>query len=183
MYEMPVMITLNKIKAHSPCGDYAVLARHVKNKYGKGFTNDTEFPMIDGLEVRDSKYEHSKFSNLLWMMECLPEKDMLWRGYALWCGRSVEHLTTDIRVKQCLDTVESFIKGIASKGDLNAARDAAWAAARDAGDAAWAAAKDARDAAGAAAWDARSAARSAAGAAAWAAAWAAQLKKLIEILS
>ena len=86
------------------------------------------------------------------------------RLFAVFCARQVEHLLTDQRSKDAIDTAEKFAKGEATYEELAAA----WAAA-DA--AAWAAA---RAAAWAAAWAAaRAAAWAAAEAAARVAAWAA----------
>ena len=123
------------------------------------------------------------------------------REFACWCvrntplenGKTTWSLLTDQRSKDAVIVAEKYAKGEATKEELDAARDAAWAAARAAaGAAAWAAARAAAgaaawDAAGAAAWAAtRAAAWAAAGAAAWDAArdaaWAAQTRHLFEIL-
>ncbi len=106
------------------------------------------------------------------------------RLFAVFCARQVEHLLTDQRSKDAIDTAEKFAKGEATYEELAAAEAAAWAAARAAArvaawaadrDAAWAAARVAAwDAARVAAWAAdRDAARAAARVAAWDAAWAA----------
>ena len=80
----------------------------------------------------------------------------------------------DSRPRNAIEVARRFAHGEDTREELAAARDAAWAAARDsARDAAWAAAGAARDAAWAAAGAARAAAGAAAGADAWAAAWAA----------
>ena len=124
------------------------------------------------------------------------------RLFACWCvrntpladGRTVWDLLTDDRSKNAVKTAEDFANEKVTKEELDAAWDAAWAAARDA---AWAAAWDAakaaaRAAARDAAWDAAkaaawAAARDAAWAAAWdaarAAAWDAQIKELLRILN
>ena len=140
----------------------------------------------------------------------IPAEDKLWvvcresliddktlRLFAVWCCRQVQHLTTDPRSVAAVDCAEKFAHGEATKDELAAARDAAWAAVWDAaGDAAeaaawaaaWAAARTAawdaagdaaRTAARTAAWDA---ARAAAEAAAWDAAWDAQVAQLIKML-
>jgi hypothetical protein len=111
--------------------------------------------------------------------------EKLMRLFAVWCARQVQHLMKDPRSLNALDVVERFANGQASKAELDAAKDAARAAAWDAAkDAARAAAEvAARDAAEVAAWDAaRDAARDAAWDAARAAAWDAQVKKLIEMV-
>jgi len=92
------------------------------------------------------------------------------RLFAVFCARQVEHLLTDQRSKDAIDTAEKFAKGEATYEELAAAEDAAWAAARVAAwDAAWAAAEAA---ARVAAWGSdRDAAWAAARVAAWDAAW------------
>jgi hypothetical protein len=99
------------------------------------------------------------------------------RLFAVFCARQVEHLLTDQRSKDAIDTAEKFAKGEATYEELAAAEDAAWAAARVAAwDAAWAAAWAAAEAAArVAAWgSAASAARVAAWGSAASAARAAQ---------
>ena len=100
-----------------------------------------------------------------WLWHLLPaEGPGSRRAYALWCAEQVAHLSGDARVGDCLAVVRRRVNdpGSVSNADLDAARDAARAAAWDA---AW-------DAARAAAWDAaRDAARAAARAAARDAAW------------
>jgi hypothetical protein len=99
---------------------------------------------------------------------CRAMDDRARRHFACDCAESVLHLAPDPRSTEAVRVARLFADGKATDEELAAARDAAWAAARDAArDAAWAAA---RDAAWAAAWDA---ARDAAWAAAWDAAWAA----------
>ena len=96
------------------------------------------------------------------------------RKFACFCVRQVWHLLSDEHSKNAVIVAERHADGIATDGELAAARDAAWDAARDeARDAAWYAAWYAASAAArAAAWDAaRDAAWDAARYAAWAAAW------------
>ena len=175
----PIKITLNKIKAHSPCesGWKKLLAAQGKTK-----ADDVPFPMSNILDSNG-------LDDCLWAIRCLPEHNNLWRKYAVWCARQVEHLMKDERSLNALDVAWRHSEGMATDEELSAARDAARDAARYA---AWAAAWDAawdaaRYAAWAAAWDAASAA---ARAAAWDAAryaaryaaWENQSKKLREIL-
>jgi hypothetical protein len=53
----------------------------------------------------------------------------VWRLYAVWCARRVQHLMTDPRSIAALDTAERYAEGKATRNELNAARNAAWAAA------------------------------------------------------
>jgi hypothetical protein len=145
-----IMITLRKIKAHTPCepGWLKILAAtHI---HGGDF--DKEWPLSAALD-------HNGLDDTLWALRCLPEHNNLWRMFAVACARRVQHLMTDGRSIAALDVAWRHAHGEATDDELDAARDAAW-------DAAWAAARDARAAARAAARDAR--------AAAWDAAWAAR---------
>ena len=104
----------------------------------------------------------------LWCCRAEPDLAPIWRRYAVWCARQVQHLMTDQRSLDTLDVAERHARGAATDEELAAAwdaADAAWAAAaRDAADAAMAAARAAvapaaaRDAARAAARDAQVAA-------------------------
>jgi hypothetical protein len=81
------------------------------------------------------------------------------RFFAFWCAEQVlpiyeEKYPDDNRPRRAIETARRYAEGLATEGELAAARTAAWAAA-------WAAASDA-------AWDAaRAAARTAASDAAW----------------
>ena len=208
-----ITISLNEIRAHSPCEDgwKKVLA----SKGGTSADMGAQFPMTDILES-------NALDDALWCLRCRPEHSGLWRKLAVWCARQVESQMTDERSRNALAVAWRHSEGLATDAELDAAWDAAWDAAEAAWDAAGAARGAARDAAGAAwdaawgaawdaawaargaAWDAAGAARGAAWAArgaAWAAAgaargaawgaawaargaaWAAQKTKLIEILT
>ena len=170
-----ICTTLNKIREHSPCSDgWQKLLRHLNKTQA-----DDEQLLIAVI------FESNGLDDALWSLRTLPEHNNLWRQYAVWCARQVQHLMTDPRSLAALDVAERHALGQATDDELAAAwaaaRDAARAAARDAARAAaWAAA---RDAAWAAAWAAaRDAARDAAWDAAWAAARDAQSQKLLSIV-
>jgi len=166
--------TLNRIRAHSPCGidprkkpleGYQKLKAFLGPDYG----DDTPIPYV-------VIAESNGIDDALWCCRAEPQFDKEWRLYAVWCARQVERLMTDQRSRDALDAAENFANGEARREELAAARaaagDATWAAA---GAATWAAT---RAAAGAATWAATwgaagAAARAAARDAAWAAAWAA----------
>jgi len=168
-----ITITLNKIKEHNPCVDgWKIL---LKSKPGLDYNEP--FPLSD---ILDSNGLH----DALWVLRCLPQYGNIWRKYAVWCARQVQHLMTDQRSIDALDVAWRHSICEATDGELDAAAGAAWDAWAVAGAVAGAAAgatagAAARDAAGDAAWDA-------AGDAAWAAAWdaarAAQSQKLRQIL-
>ena len=173
-----ITISLAEIRAESPCADgwRTVLA-------AKGPDMDALFPLTDIIETND-------FDDALWAMRCRPEHNNLWRKYAVWCARQVEHLMTDDRSVAALDVAWRHSDGLATDEELAAAWATAWDAAWDAaGDAASGTARSAaRATAWDAAWDAAWGASSAAGGATgWPpgrdAASAAQKQKLIEILN
>ena len=188
-----ITITLQKSRDASPCPDG--WKKVLESKGGSAADIGAEFPLSDVLESND-------LNDTLWCLRCLPEHDRLWRKYAVWCARQVQHLMTDQRSIDALDVAWRHSDGLATDAEL----DAAWAAARDAARhaaavaaraAAWAAAAvAARDAAMDAAWAAAAAAgwvaaRAAKWDAARAAGWdaamdaarAAQKTKLLQILT
>ena len=164
-----ITVSLTEIRTQSPCIDgwRKVLAA----KGGKDADMDAQFPLADIIETND-------LDDALWALRCRPEYNNLWRKYAVWCARQVEHLMTNDRSKNALDVAWRHSEGSATDEELVTAWDAAASAAWSAAGAA------AMAAAWAAAWNAAaSAAWAAAGAAARAAAWDAQKQKLIEILT
>jgi len=180
----PITITLNRIRAHSPCADgwRKILAAKC------GQPHDTPFPLADALDSNG-------LDDTLWALRCLPEHNNLWRKYAVWCARQAQHLMTDERSLRALDVAWAHSDGLATDAELDAAARAAaaaaWAAeaAEAAKATAWAA-RAAAEAARAAGWAAAEAAARAAaeaaraaGWAAWATARAAQTTKLREILN
>jgi len=167
-----VCTTLNKIRAQKPCADgWEKLLKAL----GKKTTDDEPLAL---LAVLDS----NGLDDCLWALRSVPEYDNLWRKYAVWCARRVEHLMMDDdRSKSTLDVAWAHSEGKATDEELCAAAAAAWASWVDAGAAdagaaaAWASRVDAgaADAGAAAAWAAwvDAGAADAGAAAAWAA-WA-----------
>ena len=159
-----ITLSLNEIREQSPCKQgWEKLLKSKKNTH-----RNEQFPLSD---IIDS----NGLNDTLWCLRVRPEHSNLWRKYAVWCARQVEHLMTDERSKDALNIAWRHSEGEATDEELAAAEDAAEDAARAAWDAAaWAA----WDAAARAAWDAAWAA----GDAARAAARAEQENKLREIL-
>ena len=157
-----ITTTLNRIRAHKPCGmdprekpleGFCKLRAALGPDYG----DDTPIPFariakINGLD------------DAIWCCRVEPQHAKVWRLYAVWCARQVEHLMTDQRPRDALDVAERHADGLATDAELNTAWAAAGGAVRNAGVAMWDAAEAA---AGDAAW-------AAAEAAVWAAAWAAR---------
>ena len=137
---MQIMITLSKIKEKSPCQSGWKKILEAKQHLGM----DAEWPLSDALDSNG-------LDDTLWALKCMPEHSRLWRLYAVWCARQVQHLMTDPRSLAALDVAKRHANGNATDEELYAAGDAAWAAAGAAAGAAVRAA--ARAAAGAAAWD------------------------------
>lgn len=128
--------TLNKIRKHSPCSSgWSKLLSNL----GKTKADDEPLSILTILESND-------IADAIWCLRAVDGHDKTIHEFALGCARMVEHLSDDVRVKACNDTLEAFLDGKATNEQL----DAAWAADRAA---AWAA-RAARDAARAAAWDA-----------------------------
>lgn len=191
---MTITTTLNRIRACSPCEE-----GWTKLLKGLGKTSADDEPLAYSRIV-----EINGLDDALWCCRAEPQHGKVWRLYAVWCGRQVQHLMTDQRSVAALDVAERHASGDATDAELAAALDAALDAAWDAADAAWAAAgaaagamagsatwsaaaadaaawDAARTAVRAAAWDAADAARTAAWAAADAA-WDAQKAKFIEMV-
>ena len=152
---MQLTTTLNRIKVYSPCSNgWRKLLKYL----GKTVADDESLPfsvILDSNGLKDA----------LWCCRTAPEHNRVWRLYAVWCARQVQHLMTDQRSLNALDVAERHANGQATDKELSVA----WAAAKDA----WITGDAARETAQAAAWAAGDAVGAAAWAAAWAVAWAA----------
>ena len=115
--------------------------------------------------------ENNGLNDALWALRCIKDAERDIHLFSVWCARQVQHLMRDSRSTNALDVVERFANGKATKEELKAARDAAWAAfAESTASAAWNAARDAAKAvafAASAAWNAAWAVARAESAAAW----------------
>lgn len=133
-----IYTTLNKIREHSPCEDgWRKLLKHL----GKTQADDEPLPLTTVLDSNG-------LDDCLWCLRTVPEHARLWRLYAVWCARQVQHLMTDPRSLAALDVAERHARGEATDDELDtawgAAGGAAWDAAGAAAGAAWAAARDAQ---------------------------------------
>ena len=170
---MTITTTLNQIRAKSPCKEGWT---KLLSTLGKTAGDDEPLPF--SVIVASNGLDDA-----LWCCQCEPDHARVWRLYAVWCARQVQHLMTDPCSIAALDVVERHANGMATDSELAAARAAADAA-RDAARAAWAAG----DAADAAAWGAADAARAARAAgdaadAADAAARSAQIAEFLRVVS
>ena len=158
---MTCCTTLNRVRAHGPCeSGWTKLLRHL----GKTKADDELLPFAVIVESND-------IDDALWCCRSV-DYDRVWRLYAVWCARQVQHLMKDAPSIAALDVAQDYAIGLATRDELERARNAALDAA---GGAALAAARNAaldaaRDDALAAALDA---ALDAAGATVWADALAA----------
>jgi hypothetical protein len=140
---MTIMITLNQIRAASPCA--GVWKKVLKAHEHLGI--DTPFPLSSVLDSND-------LADTLWCFRVLPDHINIPKRFAIWCVRQVQHLMTDDRSVNAIDVAERYLDGNATLDELKiaiAAAADAIAAAADAIAAAYAAAIAAAAAAAAAA--------------------------------
>lgn len=121
-----ICTTLNKIRDAEPCEEgWQKLLKHLIKKKA----DNKPLPLSVILESNG-------LNDTLWALRSVPEYNNLWRKYAVWCARQVQHLITDQRSLDAMDVAWRHSEGEATAGELaaawNAARAAAW-------DAAWAA--------------------------------------------
>lgn len=164
-----ITTTLAKIRAASPCEyGYKKLVKSLGGvrKYGKD--TPITFRQI---------YEINGYQDTFWCLRTIDkEHHGLLRHFACDCADDVRHLLDDKRSLKAIKVARRYADGLANDEELQAARDAAWAATRAATrDAAWVTTRDAAratswDASWDAAWAATWAAAGAAGDAAWTAA-------------
>ena len=106
--------TLNRIRAHDPCADgWGKLLKHL----GKTAADDEPLPYAAILESNG-------LDDALWCCRAEPQHDRLWRLYAVWCARQVQHLMKDQRSIDALDVAERYANGQATDQELAAAREA-----------------------------------------------------------
>jgi len=145
---MKLTTTLNRIQRYSPCSNgWRKLLKYL----GKTVADDESLPFS---VILDS----NGLNDALWCCRTAPEYNRVWRLYAVWCARQVQHLMTDQRSLNVLDVAERHANGQATDKELSAA----WVAAKDA----WGDAKDtwiAGDTTREAVWAVRDAARVVAG--------------------
>ena len=124
--------TLRKIRAAGPCGMWLKNGQRVgylklRHHLGKGYGDDTP---IDIATILDS----NGVEDALWCLRAVDGHAREMRLYAVWCARQVQSQLEDQRSLTALDVAERHANGAASSDELaaarDAARDAAWKAAR-----------------------------------------------------
>lgn len=166
MTDFPLTTTLNRIYALRPCRDSWEIGLQAAGKTAPDDEPITYERILDAVGVQSA----------LWVCRAEPQHGRLWRLYAVWCARRVQHLMTDARSLAALDVAERYANGQATDAELFAANAAAKTASKAVDKAAiWGATgTPAEAAATTAAWDATKATGwAAASDAAWAAASAA----------
>ena len=138
----PLTTTLNRIWDCSPCEDGWEQGLAAAGKLQGDDDPITYAAIIDAVGLE----------NALWCCRAEPQYTNIWRRYAVWRAKQVQHLMTDDRSVAALEVAERHAEGLATDDELAAAIAAAIAAAE--------ASAEARD------WDAASAAQAAASAAA-----------------
>jgi hypothetical protein len=133
----PLTTTTARIDACNPCQVRRQRAAELLNITEPSDEPITYAQLLDVLGLDDA----------LWCCRAEPDLAPIWRRYAIWCARQVQHLTTDQRSLDALDVAERHANGAATDEELAAARDAALAAALDAAYAAVAAVWEAQVAA------------------------------------
>ena len=113
-----ITTTLNAIRNHDPCNDgWSKLLQHL----GKKTADDDPLPFVTILDSNGLDFA-------LWCCRCLPEYHRLWRLFAVYCARRVQHLMTDPRSVAVIDVAEKYANGQATRDELAAAYFAASAA-------------------------------------------------------
>ena len=129
-------ITLELLKSFDPC----------YNPEKIGFTKKLKLTPLEAIEQFSDKVENK--DDIMWILcrkEFMSERDM--RLFAVWCAREALKLddNPDERSINACNVAEKFANGNATKEEMAAARDAAWATTWDAArDATRAAARDAQ---------------------------------------
>ena len=89
-----------------------------------GLADDEQFPSASAVTAE-------YINDAIWALRIRPEHKNLWRKYAVWCARQALPLMTDERSRNALDVAWRHTDGQATDEELNSARSAANAAARE----------------------------------------------------
>lgn len=112
--------TLNEIRDHDPCR-----SSWEKLLEGLGKTRADDEP-LSFLRI----YDICGINDAMWAVRAAPQYDKDWRLLAVWCARQAQPLTTDWRATYAIQIAERYAHGMATRGQLDAARrfvgDVAW---------------------------------------------------------
>lgn len=110
-----ITTTLNRIRAHKPCGDgWGKLLTGL----GKTKADDEPLPFTKIVEING-------LYDALWCCQAEPQYTKEWRLFAVWCARRVQHLMKDQRSIDAIDVAERYANGEATEEELTAAKSAA----------------------------------------------------------
>ena len=112
-----ITITLQQIEAHNPCT--SGWTKVLRANGGVSADRTQPFALASVLDSND-------LADTLWCLKCLPEYDAVWRLYAVWCARQVQHLMVDQRSIRALDVATDYALGQATSTELAAAADIAY---------------------------------------------------------
>ncbi len=112
--------TLNKIRANGPCA----------NGWGKLLKNLGKTKADDEPLALTTILESNGLDDAIWCLRAVDGRERDIRLFAVKCARNVQHLMTDKRSLDALDVAERYANGMATQAELDAARAAAWDAAR-----------------------------------------------------
>ena len=111
----PLTTTLNRIHLCSPCAEGWEQDLAAAGKLQGDDEPITYTAIIDAIGVE----------NALWCCRAEPQYANIWRRYAVWCARQVQHLMTDDRSVAALNVAERHANGLATDDELAAACAAA----------------------------------------------------------
>ena len=114
----PLTTTLNRIWDCSPCEDGWEQGLAAAGKLQGDDDPITYAAIIDAVGLE----------NALWCCRAEPQYTNIWRRYAVWCAKQVQHLMTDDRSVAALEVAERHANGLATDDELAVASAAAWAA-------------------------------------------------------
>lgn len=117
----PLTTTLNRIKARNPCVDGWQTGLKAAGKTEPDDEPISYEAILDAVGL----------DKALWCCQAEKQHAKLWRRYAVWCARQVQHLMIDERSIAALDVAERHTNGEATDSELAAAWDVARAAAWD----------------------------------------------------
>lgn len=103
-----ITTTLNAIREHHPCEEGW---RRLLDHLGKPGPDDEPFPLSVLLDS-------GGLEDCIWCLRVRPDLNSLWRLYAVWCARRVQHFMTDPRSIAALDVAERHALGQATDEEL-----------------------------------------------------------------
>jgi len=104
----PLTTTLNRIAACNPCGYSWQAGLQAANKTEPDDEPISYEAILDAVGLDDA----------LWCCQAEPQHAGMWRRFAVWCARHVQHLMTDQKGIAALDVADRHANGIATDQEL-----------------------------------------------------------------